>query len=252
MTLIRAYQAGDNAAGAELLRRHDKFLQLLVFQRHGRGMKLNSEGDDLMQLARIGLLRAAREFDFREISFLTPVFWWVRGELQHYRRDNSSKVFGLPDRVIRILSKVAKEQKLDSLSAALEEAFRQGLVTKETYVKVGLSVSGLSSLDVPAHSDGKDSPGGYTALKDTIVSEDPNAEDQLGKVKLCVEVQAVLQEMGLSARERAIVRHRLTAHEEDELTLKEIGQMFDLSRERIRQIEARVVEKLRKHLAHLA
>jgi RNA polymerase sigma factor (sigma-70 family) len=247
--LIRAYQAGDREAGAKLLKRHERFLKLQVLQKHGR--RRSSETEDHMQLARLGLLRAAKDFDFSlGNSLLTPTYWWVRGELQHYKR--KSKVFGLPDALLRVLSRLSKENKFNTLYEALVEARRQNLITDETFTKASFSVSGVQSLDRDEASEKEDGPGRHRSLKDMLASEDPNAEDLLKGIELSAEVQAVLQDMKLNARELAIVRYRLTVDKEDQRTQEELGDMFGVSHQWIQQVEVKLIEKLRKRLARLA
>ena len=195
---------------------------------------------DLVQEGNLGLMRAAERFDYRRgHRFSTYAAWWIK---QAVRRAllGQGKGLRMPAHLAEIRSQVlrARRELLQSQGrepSPEEIAERSGLTLEKVRVIGELALDPLS-LDAPVGEDGD------TRFGDLLAGETPNADDELAHRRLVAHTRELLE--GLTPREREVLERRYGLDRDEDETLEEIGRSFSLTRERLRQIEAKALEKL--------
>ena len=200
---------------------------------------------DLIHEGNLGLMEAARRFDpGRNVKFITYAVWWIRQALTH-ALSTQTRAFSLPQKVSGAAARLTREV------AELTEQLERTPTSSEIAADTAMSEADVAALMRLGARD--------VSLSDRLVAEDesgpeigdliesPSApiEDDLLRQSMVERVRAALSE--LDDKERAIVELRFGLDRDGEMrTLQEIGEALHLSRERIRQIEARAKEKLRR------
>jgi RNA polymerase sigma-32 factor len=232
--LAQQYRAGDRRAGDRLVVACLPFVLMIAREYRCWGVPM----EDIVQQGNLGLLKAAERFDpERECRLITYASYWVRAEIREY---------------------VVRSYRIVRLGTTKGErrALRLYRTTRETDPEVLARSTGLGreALDrlipvLAARDASIDQPNSSgVAPLDRLASPEPNPEDRaitgdrLAKAR--VEIEAFLRE--LSARERAILRARWM--KDDPVTLERLGQRFGISKERVRQLEERIVAKLKGRL----
>lgn len=203
---------------------------------------------DLIQEGNVGLMHAVRKYDpFKGVKLSTYAAWWIRAYILRFIMDNWRMVkLGTTEAQRKLFFNLRKEQqKLAAEGFAVGPkllAERLG-VTEEEVVEMDRRLSGDEVwLDAPVGEDGERSFGEHLPAPHRR-ADDALEEEQI-KAALREEMEAFAQT--LDERERFIFEKRLTSDEP--MTLQEIGDSFGISRERARQIEAKLVKGLRARL----
>jgi len=208
---------------------------------------------DLIQEGNIGLLQAVKRFDpHRGVKLSSYGAYWIRAYILKYLIDNI--------RTVRIGSSRAERKLFFALNRAKRELEREGLRAEPALLAERLQVKAeevesmerrLSqsdlSLDAPVSTD-----SGAATLGDFQSARGPDAERIVSDLDMRATFRAHVEEFSksLDERERIILRDRLIADEP--VTLQEIGDRFSLTRERVRQIEKKIIDRLRAHMqSHL-
>jgi len=196
---------------------------------------------DLIQEGNTGLMRAVDKFEYRRgFKFSTYATWWIRQAITRAIADQA-RTIRIPVHMIDVLSKLRNIEK-----RLLQELHREP-TTEEVAVRAGLDVEEVKRvLDIGRHPVSLDRPVGdgedcsFGELIEDVQSDNPvrNANNGLLRQK----IEALLKT--LTYREREIIRLRYGLGDGYTYTLEEVGRIFKVTRERVRQIEAKAVRKL--------
>lgn len=243
----RWVQRGDRAAADALVRSAMPVVMRLARRLRGYGL----ERDELIAEGNIGLLRAVEKFDLRGVRFKTYATYWVRAYMLSAALHGDSMVTRATGAVgakffFKLRSARARAEALlgPDVEGVDELLARQFGVTVEVIRAHTARLSqGDLSLDAPTSKDDDGS------MLDGMASDFATPEEASARLQQEQLVHDALRRLwsGLDERERAVVTHRLM-QDEAELTLSELGERFGLSRERLRQIEGRVKDRLKRTL----
>ncbi len=237
--LAQRIREGDQVALEKLTNANLRFVVSVAKQYQNQGLKL----PDLINEGNVGLVKAAKRFDeTRGFKFISYAVWWIRQSILQALAEQS-RVVRLPLNKIGVINKINKtfshlEQINERPPSAAEIA--KELDMSESQVKVALKNSGRHlSMDAP-FKEGENDSNLYDVLSS---DESPNPDDQLMKDSLSVEINRALDT--LSQREADVIRLNYGIGNQPAMTLQEIGDMFDLSRERVRQIREKGIRRLK-------
>ncbi|MDD2672200.1 MAG: sigma-70 family RNA polymerase sigma factor, partial [Syntrophales bacterium] len=203
-----------------------------------RGLSLS----DLIQAGNIGLMRAVKTFDWRRgFKLSTYATWWIRQSITRTIADQG-RIIRIPVHMKETAGKVARAteqlaQKLDRQPSPEEIAGEAG-VPVERVRRVQKMVQEPVSLDTPFTEDGERS------LFDIVQNRDAlSPADSAGRSRVREQIEAMLET--LKPREQEILKLRFGLKDGRTYTLEEIGKTLGVTRERVRQIEAKALKKLR-------
>ena len=235
--LAQRIRKGDQEALEKLTKANLRFVVSVAKQYQNQGLSL----PDLINEGNLGLIKAAEKFDeTRGFKFISYAVWWIRQSILQALAEQS--------RIVRLpLNQVGSLNKINKASARFEQEYERApspeelakeLELPKEKVADTLRVAGRHiSVDAP-FADGEDN-----SLLDVLVNPDsPNADRGLINESLATEVDRALET--LTDRERDIIRYFFGIGC-SEMTLEEIGEKFDLTRERVRQIKEKAIRRLR-------
>lgn len=236
--LAQRIKKGDQEALEKLTKANLRFVVSVAKQYQNQGLSL----PDLINEGNLGLIKAAEKFDeTRGFKFISYAVWWIRQSILQALAEQS-RIVRLPLNQVGSLNKINKalarfEQEYER--APSPEELAEELALPKEKVADTLRVAGRHvSVDAP-FADGEDN-----SLLDVLVNSDsPNADRGLINESLSTEIIRALET--LTDRERDIIRYFFGIGC-SEMTLEEIGEKFDLTRERVRQIKEKAIRRLRQ------
>ena len=236
--LAQRIKAGDQIALEKLTKANLRFVVSVAKQYQNQGLTL----PDLINEGNLGLIKAAQRFDeTRGFKFISYAVWWIRQSILQALAEQS--------RIVRLpLNKIGSINKINKTFAFLEQAHERPPSAEEIAKELDMTVEDVKqslknsgrhvSMDAPL-IDGEDSN-----LYDVLRSgESPNPDRDLLHESLRTEIERALET--LTPREADVIRLYFGLAGQHSMTLEEIGETFDLTRERVRQIKEKAIRRLK-------
>lgn len=237
--LARRIKEGDEAALEKLTKTNLRFVVSVAKQYQNQGISL----PDLINEGNVGLIKAAKRFDeTRGFKFISYAVWWIRQAILQAIADQS-RIVRLPLNQVGTINKIKKE------IARLEQELQRPPTFEEISEAIDLpeyKIAEIMKMNTYTQSiDSPIAPDEDTKFIDTFIYDnDEDTDSQLMNESLSLEINDVLST--LSEKEREIIKLFYGINSSHEYTLDEIGDRYDLSRERVRQIKERALKRLRQ------
>ena len=237
-SLARRIHKGDRKALEKLVKANLRFVVSVARNYQNQGLALS----DLINEGNLGLMRAARRFDEgKNFKFISYAVWWIRQSILQALAEQS-RIVKLP------LNRVGTIHKIGKIQCRLEQKYGRTPDSEEIASELSIQVSEVRetlkignshlSLDVPLKSNED------VRYIDTLTNSEQELPDAgLMEVSLLEEINKTLDM--LSEREKEVIRLYFGIGEETAHTLEEIGQRFNLTRERARQIKEKALCRLK-------
>ena len=229
--LAKRIKEGDHIALERLVKANLRFVVSVSKQYQNQGLTL----PDLINEGNLGLIKAAQRFDeTRGFKFISYAVWWIRQSILQALAEQS--------RIVRLpLNKIGSINKINKQFSALEQKFGRSPTPEEiAESKQSIKNSGRHlSMDAPL-SDSEDSNNMYEVMSS---DESPKPDKILMNESLRREIERSLST--LTPREADVIRLYFGLSGKHPMTLEEIGEKFDLTRERVRQIKEKSIRRLK-------
>lgn len=229
---------GDQIALEKLTKANLRFVVSVAKQYQNQGFSLG----DLINEGNLGLIKAAKRFDeTRGFKFISYAVWWIRQSILQALAEQS--------RIVRLpLNRVGALNKIGKAYSNLEQEFEREPNAAELAQELDMDVSEVAdTLKISGRHVSMDAPftqGEENRLLDVIEDDQqPNPDYSLMTESLKSEIERALS--SLTEREAEVIKLYFGLNKEHSLTLEEIGERFNLTRERVRQIKEKAIRRLR-------
>jgi RNA polymerase primary sigma factor len=236
--LARRIKDGDQAALERLTKANLRFVVSVAKQYQNQGLSLS----DLINEGNLGLIKAAQRFDeTRGFKFISYAVWWIRQSILQSLAEQS--------RIVRLpLNKVGSLNKINKAFSELEQRYEREPSPEELAEALDLGQEEVrTTMGVAARHVSMDAPfeqGEDNSLLDVLTSDDVRTDNEVAyKASLCKEVERSLGT--LTERQREVLVLYFGIGMEQCMSLEDIGDRFQLTRERVRQIKDKAINKLR-------
>jgi RNA polymerase primary sigma factor len=231
-------KSGDRTALEALTKANLRFVVSVAKQYQNQGLSLG----DLINEGNLGLIKAAKRFDeTRGFKFISYAVWWIRQSILQALAEQS--------RIVRLpLNRVGALNKIGKAYSNLEQEFEREPNASELANELDMDVSEVAdTLKISGRHVSMDAPfaqGEENRLLDVIQNDQqPNPDFILMNESLKTEIERALST--LSEREAEVISLYFGLNKEHSMTLEEIGEKFNLTRERVRQIKEKAIRRLR-------
>ncbi len=236
--LAQRIKAGDKQALEKLVKSNLRFVVSVAKQYQNQGLSL----PDLINEGNLGLIKAAKRFDeTRGFKFISYAVWWIRQSILQALAEQS--------RIVRLpLNKIGSINKINKMYAKLEQENERPPSPEELAKALDMSINDVKiSLKNAGRHISMDAPlveGEESNLYDVLRSgESPSPDKTLMLESLRTEIERALNT--LTPREADVVKLYFGLNGNHMMTLEEIGETFDLTRERVRQIKEKAIRRLK-------
>lgn len=235
--LAQKIREGDQAALERLTKTNLRFVVSVAKQYQNQGLTLG----DLINEGNLGLIKAAKRFDeTKGFKFISYAVWWIRQSILQAIAEQS--------RIVRLpLNQVGSLSKISKAFSRLEQEFEREPSPEELAETLETTVEKISdTLSNSGRHVSMDAPfvqGEENTLLDVLENDDPNTDSNLINESLSEEIKRSLST--LTEREREIIVLFFGLSTNHPLSLEEIGEKFNLTRERVRQIKDKALQRLR-------
>ena len=240
--LFKKIRKGDESAKKEIIERNLKLVVFVAKKYLNSGLSLL----DLVQEGNIGLIKAVDRFDVdKDFKFATYASWWIKNSITKAIADKS-RTIRIPVHMAETINKISRiqrqltqelnreptdEELAKYLNISVEQLFNIKNISAVTY-----------SLNAPVINDEDEGDELQSFIKD----DRENIEQMFIDNDLSNQLLNAIKIAGLTSREIEVIEYRFGLNNKEAMTLDELGKMFGVTRERIRQIEAKALQKLRK------
>jgi len=237
--LAKSIKQGDQGALEKLTKANLRFVVSVAKQYQNQGLSLS----DLINEGNLGLIKAAQRFDeTRGFKFISYAVWWIRQSILQALAEQS-RIVRLPLNKVGSLNKINKafseleqyherEPSADELAALLE------IPTEEVQTTLGVAARHVS-MDAP-FADGEDN-----SLLDVLENKTTNKTDQNLEYKQSLKAEIARSLNTLTPRQCDVIKYYFGIGMKHSMSLEDIGDKFGLTRERVRQIKDKAINKLR-------